>query len=160
MLSPTLGLVAGQNSIFQPTVGATVDAECTGRSALLFNGNEGNCDALFFFDSLNGVTTGVIFRRHRRESRAPSTAVWYWNSTLFSQGMQGIDFPKPETGFAVGFVGTILRSTDLGIYPVAANRWHFADLFDVHFASDGLTGVAVGASGTILRTANAARPAA
>jgi hypothetical protein len=68
--------------------------------------------------------------------------------------MQGIDFPKPETGFAVGFVGTILRSTDLGITWSPQTSGTFFDLFDVHFTSAGLTGVAVGAAGTILRTTN------
>ena len=154
MLSPTLGFVAGQNSIFQPTVGATVDGGVHWSfQPFYFNGNEGNCDDLFFFDSLNGVTTGVIFDGTGAIARTVNGGV-DWNSTLFSQGMQGIDFPKPETGFAVGFVGTILRSTDLGNTWSPQTSGTSADLFDVHLASDGLTGVAVGASGTILRTAN------
>ena len=68
--------------------------------------------------------------------------------------MQGIDFPKPESGFAVGFGGTILKSSDLGLTWSAQTSGTFLDLFDVHFVSDGLTGVAVGATGTILRTTN------
>ena len=68
--------------------------------------------------------------------------------------MQGIDFPKPETGFAVGFVGTILHSTDLGTNWSPQTSGTFFDLFDVHFASDGMTGLAVGAAGTVLRTTN------
>jgi len=99
------------------------------------------------------VTTGVIFDGTGAIARTTNGGV-DWDSTLFAQGMQGIDFPKPETGFAVGFLGTILRSTDLGGTWSPQSSGTFADLFDVHFASDGLTGVAVGAFGTILRTVN------
>jgi len=154
MLSPTVGFVAGQNSIFQPTVGTTVDGGVHWAfHPFYFNGNEGSCDDVFFFDDLTGVTTGVIFDGTGAIARTANGGV-DWNSTLFPQGMQGIDFPKPETGFAVGFVGTILRSSDLGNTWSPQTSGTSSDLFAVHFASDGLTGAAVGASGTILRTSN------
>jgi photosystem II stability/assembly factor-like uncharacterized protein len=154
MLSPTLGFVAGQNSIFQAMVGITVDGGVHWSfHPFYFDGNEGSCDDVFFFDNLAGVTSGVLFDGTGALARTANGGT-DWDSTLFSQGMQGIDFPKPETGFAVGFVGTIMRSTDQGNTWAPQTSGTSLDLFDVHFASDGLTGLAVGAAGTILRTTN------
>ena len=154
MLSPTLGFVAGQNSIFQAMVGTTVDGGVHWSfHPFYFDGNEGSCDDVFFFDDLAGVTSGVLFDGTGALARTANGGT-DWDSTLFSQGMQGIDFPKPETGYAVGYVGTILRSTDQGNTWSPQTSGTFFDLFDAHFASDGLTGLAVGADGTILRTTN------
>jgi hypothetical protein len=105
------------------------------------------------------VTTGVIFDGTGAIARTANGSV-DWDPTLFAQGMQGIDFPKPETGLAVGFVGTILRSTDLGNTWSAQSSGTFADLFDVHFASDGLTGIAVGAAGHSADDQRGGKPAA
>lgn len=102
---------------------------------------------------MTGVASGVLFDGTGAIARTANGGT-DWNSTLFSQGMQGIDFPKPEAGFAVGFVGAILRSTDLGLTWSPQSSGTLFDLFDVHFAGDGLTGLAVGAAGTILRTTN------
>jgi photosystem II stability/assembly factor-like uncharacterized protein len=154
MLSPTLGFVVGQNSIFQPLHGTTVDGGVHWSfHPFYFDGNEGSCDDVFFFDGATGVTSGVLFDGTGAIARTTNGGT-DWTSSLFSQGMQGIDFPKPETGFAVGLVGTILRSTDLGNTWSPQTSGTFFDLFDVHFTSAGLTGVAVGAAGTILRTTN------
>ncbi|HSU85446.1 MAG TPA: YCF48-related protein [Chthoniobacterales bacterium] len=154
MLSPTLGFVTGQNSIFQGLQGTTVDGGVHWTfHTFYFDGNEGSADDTFFFDDMTGVTSGVLFDGTGAIARTANGGT-DWNSTLFPQGMQGIDFPKPETGFAVGFVGTILKSGDLGLSWTAQTSGTSFDLFDVHFASDGLTGLAVGAAGTILRTSN------
>jgi photosystem II stability/assembly factor-like uncharacterized protein len=154
MLSPTLGFVSGQNSIFQGLQGTTVDGGVHWTfHTFYFDGNEGSADDAFFFDDMTGVTSGVLFDGTGAIARTTNGGT-DWNSTLFPQGMQGIDFPKPETGFAVGFVGTILKSSDLGLSWTAQTSGTSFDLFDVHFASDGLTGLAVGAAGTILRTTN------
>ena len=158
MLSATLGFVAGQNSIFQAMVGTTVDGGVHWSfHPFYFDGNEGSCDDVFFFDNLTGVTSGVIFDGTGAIARSTNGGT-DWDSTLFSRGMQGIDFPKPEAGFAVGYVGTILRSTDQGNTWSPQTSGTSFDLFDVHFASDGLTGLAVGAAGTILRTTNGGQP--
>lgn len=154
MLSPTLGVVTGQNSIFQGLQGTTVDGGVHWTfHPFYFNGNEGSADDIFFFDDMTGVSSGVLFDDTGAIART-SNGGTDWNSTIFAQGMQGIDFPKPESGFAVGFGGTILKSNDLGLTWSAQTSGTFFDLFDVHFASDGLTGLAVGADGTILRTTN------
>ena len=68
--------------------------------------------------------------------------------------MRGIDFPAVANGFAVGGAGTILHSTDAGITWSAQSSGTSVDLIDVHFATDGERGIAVGAAGTIVRTSN------
>ena len=154
MLSPTLGVITGQNSIFQALQGTTVDGGVHWTfHPFYFNGNEGSADDIFFFDDMTGVSSGVLFDGTGAIART-SDGGTDWNSTIFPQGVQGIDFPKPESGFAVGFGGTILKSSDLGLTWTTQPSGTSFDLFDVHFGSDGLTGLAVGAAGTILRTTN------
>src|SRR5205085_7159847 len=52
MLSATNGFVAGQNSIFQPLVGATTDGGVSWDfHNFYFDGNEGGCTDVFFFDN-------------------------------------------------------------------------------------------------------------
>ncbi|MDQ3199824.1 MAG: YCF48-related protein, partial [Verrucomicrobiota bacterium] len=49
MVSPTLGFVAGQNSIFQALLGTTIDGGMTWTfQPFYFDGNEGNSDDVFF----------------------------------------------------------------------------------------------------------------
>ncbi|MEP6974205.1 MAG: YCF48-related protein [Spartobacteria bacterium] len=154
MISPTVGFVTGQNSIFQGLQGTTVDGGAHWTfHPFYFNNTEGNADDCFFFDSNTGVTSGVLFDGTGAIARTTDGGT-NWNSALFPQAMQGIDFPKPEAGFAVGYVGAILKSSDLGIHWTPQTSGTFFDLFDVHFASDAQTGLAVGAAGTILRTTN------
>jgi photosystem II stability/assembly factor-like uncharacterized protein len=154
MLSPTLGFITGQNSNFQGLEGTTVDGGVHWSfHKFYFNGNEGNADDNFFFNDMTGVTSGVLFDGTGAIARTTNGGT-DWSSTIFTQGMQGIDFPGPEAGFAVGFVGTILKSTDVGVSWSAQTSGTFFDLLDVHFQGNGLTGLAVGASGTILRTTN------
>lgn len=154
MLSPTVGFVTGQNSIFQGLQGTTVDGGVHWSfHAFYFDSNEGSADDTFFFDDMTGLTTGVLFDGSGAIARTTDGGM-EWSSTLFPQGMQGIDFPKPEAGYAVGLVGTILKSTDMGINWSAQTSNTFFDLYDVHFMSDGLSGLAVGADGAILRTSN------
>jgi photosystem II stability/assembly factor-like uncharacterized protein len=154
MLSPTVGFITGQNSIFQGLEGTTVDGGVHWSfHPFYFNGNEGNAEDNFFFNDMTGVTSGVLFDGTGAIARTTNGGT-DWSSTIFPQGMQGIDFPGPEAGFAVGFVGTILQSTDMGVSWSAQTSGTFFDLLDVHFQGNGLTGLAVGASGTVVRTTN------
>ncbi len=154
MLSPTVGFVTGQNAIFQGIFGSTVDGGAHWSfHTFYFNNSEGSADDVHFFDGTTGITSGVVFDGTGAIARTTNTGTT-WNSSLFLQGLQGIDFPKPEAGFTVGFFGTIIKSTDLGLNWSPQHSGTTFDLLDVHFASDGLTGLAVGANGTILRTSN------
>lgn len=154
MLSPTLGFVSGQNSIFQAFVGVTVNGGVSWTfHNFYFNGNEGTCDDLFFFDPATGITSGVIFDGTGAIARTTDGAA-NWSSTIFPQGLQGIDFPTPITGWTVGYAGTILKSTDAGVTFAPQTGGTGFDLYDVSFASDGVTGLIAGQAGTILRTTN------
>lgn len=154
MLSPTLGFVSGQNSIFQGFVGVTVNGGVSWTfHTFYFNGNEGSCNDLFFFDATNGVTSGALLDGTGAIARTTNGAV-EWTSTIFPQALQGIDFPTPEAGWTVGFAGTILKSADAGMTFAPQMSGTLSDLFDVRFASDCMTGIAVGQAGTILRTTN------
>ncbi len=154
MLSPTLGFVAGQNSIFQGFVGVTVDGGVSWTfHDFYFNGNEGTCDDVFFFDATTGITSGALFDFTGAIARTSNGAI-DWTSTIFPQALEGIAFPQPEAGWVVGLGGTILKSTDLGVTFNPQTSGTSSDLIDVHFQSDALTGVAVGQSGIILRTTN------
>ena len=154
MLSPTVGFVTGQNSIFQALEGTTVDGGAHWSfHPFYFDGNEGNADDNFFFDNMTGVSSGVLFDGTGAIARTTNGGV-DWTSTLFPQGMQGIDFPQSGSGFTVGFFGTILHSTDMGATWSAQSSGTGLDLYDVRFATDALTGLAVGEGGTILRTTN------
>jgi len=152
MISPTVGFISGQNSIFQPMQGTTVDGGVHWSfHPFYFDSNEGSCDDVFFFDENNGVTSGVLFDCRGAIARTTNGGA-DWTSSLFPTGMQGIDFPKPESGFAVGFGGTILKSNDSGNTWSPQTSGTLFDLFDVHFTSAGQTGLVAGAAGTILRT--------
>src|SRR6476620_12542460 len=62
MLSPSIGFVAGQNSIFQPLVQATTDGGASwDPHAFYFDSNEGGCTDIFFFDQNTGVVSGILF---------------------------------------------------------------------------------------------------
>ena len=154
MLSPTVGFLTGQNAIFQGIFGSTVDggAHWTFHT-FYFNNNEGSADDVHFFDGTTGLTSGVVLDGTGAIARTTNTGTT-WNSTFFLQPLQGLDFPQPASGFGVGYFGQIIKSTDLGLSWSPQPSGTTFDLLDVHFASDGLTGLAVGANGTILRTNN------
>ena len=68
MLSPTIGFVAGQNSIFQPLVGATTDGGASWEfHAFYFDKNEGGCTDVRFLDVNIGVVSGFVFDGQRRD---------------------------------------------------------------------------------------------
>ena len=118
-----------------------------------FNGNEGNANDVFFFDATTGIASGALFDFTGAIARTTDNGV-DWNSTIFPQPLEGIDFPTSDAGWVVGLGGVILKSVDMGVSFSAQASGTFSDLFDVSFASDGWTGVAVGQSGTIVRTTN------
>jgi photosystem II stability/assembly factor-like uncharacterized protein len=62
MLSSTIGFVAGQNSIFQPLVGETIDGGVSWNfHNFYFNKNEGSCTDIFFFAEDTGLVSGVLW---------------------------------------------------------------------------------------------------
>src|SRR5262249_26311718 len=81
-----------------------------------------------------------------------------WSTTLYEQSIEGLAFPTPTSGFAVGAVGRVLHTTDTGATWADQASGSSANLHDVSFASDALTGIAVGDGGVILRTTSGGEP--
>jgi photosystem II stability/assembly factor-like uncharacterized protein len=158
MLSATVGFVAGQNSIFQSLLGASTDGGASwGFQPFYFDKNEGGCTDVFFFDQNIGVVSGAVFDGQGAIARTTDAGT-SWSTLFFAQFVQGLHFPQPTSGFAVGWGGRISHSTDAGITWTDQTSGTSANLNDVFFASDALRGIAVGDSGTILWTANGGEP--
>ena len=84
MLSRRVGFVAGQNSIFQPLVGATLMAAPVGSfTPFYFDKNEGGCTDVLFLDQNTGVVSGTVFDGEAR-SRERLTAAELVNVILRS----------------------------------------------------------------------------
>jgi len=161
MLSATVALVGGQNSIFQPMLGVSTDGGASWDEnnfhPFYFDNNEGGGTDLFFFDQNTGVMSGAVFDGRGAIARTTDGGM-NWSTLFFDQAIQGIDFPKATSGFAAGFGGRISHSTDAGITWPDQTSGTSANLNDVSFADDALRGIAVGDSGTILWTANGGQP--
>jgi photosystem II stability/assembly factor-like uncharacterized protein len=70
-----------------------------------------------------------------------------------SQSIQGICFPASQIGYACGFNGTILKSTDNGNTWSKQNSGTSQNLYRISF-KDELTGIAGGDGGILLMTAD------
>jgi photosystem II stability/assembly factor-like uncharacterized protein len=114
MLNAAVGFVAGQNSIFQPLVGATTDGGVSWAfQPFYFDGNEGGCNDLFFFDQNTGVVSGTLFDGQGALARTTDAGL-NWSSLIYNQAIEGVAFPIAASGFAVGSGGRILHTTDTG----------------------------------------------
>jgi photosystem II stability/assembly factor-like uncharacterized protein len=159
MLSPTIGFVGGQNSIFQSLLGASTDGGASWAfQPFYFDQNEGGGTDVFFFDQNTGVVAGTVFDGRGAIARTTDAGV-SWSTLFFDQPIPGMDFPQPTSGFAAGWGGRISHSTDTGITWTDQTSGTSANLNELSFASDALRGIAVGDSGTILWTANGGEPA-
>src|SRR5207249_5193895 len=76
------------------------------------------------------------------------------HTIFYDQALEGVAFPITASGFAVGSGGRILHTTDTGITWTDQTSGTSANLNDVSFVSDALTGIVAGEGGIILRTTN------
>ena len=160
MLSPDLGFLLGENSIFQPLLGRTVDGGANWNYVPFYiNNNEGRGYDIIFTDIQRGYAACRVWDGRGAISRTTDGGA-NWNSTFFNSPLYGIDFPVSNTslvGYAVGEAGTILKTTDAG------NSWHLQNsntpnaLNDIAFI-DFDYGFAVGNNGTILKTETGGDP--
>jgi photosystem II stability/assembly factor-like uncharacterized protein len=158
MLSATTGFVAGQNSIFQALVGTTTDGGASWAfQPFYFDGNEGGANDVFFFDQNTGLVSGSVFDGTGAIARTTDAGM-NWSTLFFDQPIEGVAFPTAGSGFGVGSVGRILHTTDNGTTWAEQTSGTSANLHDVSFASDALTGIAVGDGGVIVRTTNGGEP--
>ena len=158
MLNAAVGFVAGQNSIFQPLVGATTDGGVSWAfQPFYFDGNEGGCNDVFFFDQNTGVVSGTLFDGQGALARTTDAGL-NWSSLIYNQAIEGVAFPIAASGFAVGSGGRILHTTDTGTTWTDQTSGTLANLHDVSFASDALRGIVIGDGGVILWTTNGGEP--
>jgi photosystem II stability/assembly factor-like uncharacterized protein len=158
MLNATTGFVAGQNSIFQAFVGKTTDGGVSWSfQNFYFDGNEGGCNDVFFFDQTIGLVSGTVFDGRGALARTTDGGL-NWSTLFYDQAIEGVAFPTVASGFAVGSGGRILHSTDTGATWTDQTSGTSANLHDVSFAGDALTGIVVGDGGVILRTINGGQP--
>jgi photosystem II stability/assembly factor-like uncharacterized protein len=122
-----------------------------------FDQNEGGGTDVFFFDQNNGIVSGAVFDGRGAIARTTDGGTT-WSTLIFNQVLQAIDFPQTTSGFAVGWGGRILHSTDAGVTWMDQVSGTSANLNDVSFAGDALRGIAVGEGGTILWTTNGGGP--
>ena len=87
-------------------------------------------------------------------SAAHAQSGWFWQNPIPQGNSLGaVTFSDGNTGTAVGYLGTILRTTNGGATWTSQSSGTTNDLLGVSF-TDANTGTAVGSSGTIRRTTN------
>ena len=110
----------------------------------------------------SSIKTRVLFQERVFDGRGAiartTDAGVNWSTLFFDQAIEGVAFPTPTSGFAVGAVGRILHTTDAGTTWTDQTSGSSANLHDISFASDALTGITVGDGGTILWTTNGGEP--
>jgi len=160
MLSPQIGFLAGENSIFQPLFAKTTDAGVNWDfTAFYINSNEGRATGIDFTDLNTGYVsvrvwdgTGAIAKTTDDGSN--------WISTMFTNPLWSIDFPisgASQVGYAVGTQGTILKTYNAGADWQQQISGTTSSLNKVHF-KDFDFGFAVGENGIILRTTTGGEP--
>jgi photosystem II stability/assembly factor-like uncharacterized protein len=81
-------------------------------------------------------------------------AQWTAVSSRSTRFLSSVYFPDVNTGYAVGEMGTILKTSDAGLTWTALSSGTTNNLYSVHF-TDSNTGYAAGDLGTIIKTSNA-----
>ena len=85
-------------------------------------------------------------------------AQWFWQNPLpLGHELRSVNFVSSNVGWAVGYCGTIIKTTDGGINWTQQTSGTNTNLFGVHFADENF-GAAVGGGypydATIVRTTN------
>jgi photosystem II stability/assembly factor-like uncharacterized protein len=152
MVNASTGYIAGVNTIFSPLVGKTTNSGANWTfSSFYLNTNEGTLRDIYFFDTQTGITVSNVWNGTGAISKTTSGGA-NWTTTLFTNAFYGVDF-SGQTGYAVGFNGSIFKSTDSGTTWSAQTCPVTSFLIAVDFI-DSITGYAAGDGGTILKTTN------
>ncbi len=160
MLSPQIGFVAGENSIFQPLFGKTIDSGTNWNfTAFYLNNNEGKATGVDFTDLNTGYVSARVWDGTGAIAQTTDGGN-NWNSTIFNNPLWSIDFPisgASQVGYAVGDAGTILKTFDAGTSWQQQQSGISQKLNKTYFL-DPEFGFAVGDSGIILRTTEGGVP--
>ena len=161
MLSPQIGFVAGENTIFQPLFGKTTDSGVNWDfTAFYLNTNEGRATGVDFTDLNTGYVSASVWDGTGAIAKTTDGGS-NWISTMFTNPLWSIDFPisgASQVGYAVGSEGTILKTYNAGMNWLPQQSGTNIKLNKVHF-KDFDFGFAVGNGGIILRTTTGGEPA-
>lgn len=151
VINSTSGVVAGQNSIFQPMIALTTDTGANWEfTPFYLNTNEGRLHDCHFFDANNGFTVAAVWDGQGAVSRTTNGGV-NWITNIFPQALFSLDFPTSSTAYTVGYEGFILKSTNGGVNWESQNSGTNVWLKGVSFVTTEV-GYIVGEAGTILKT--------
>ncbi|OGB66966.1 MAG: hypothetical protein A2Y94_06060 [Caldithrix sp. RBG_13_44_9] len=160
LLSPNIGYVVGENSIFQPLLGKSIDEGINWNfTPFYLNNNEGRAFSLQFTDELTGYAACGVWDGRGAIAKTTDGGV-NWISTFFVSPLYEIHFPISNAslvGFAVGEAGQILKTGNAGGSWQTLNSGTAQALNDVAFF-DLFTGYIVGDNGTILKTESGGEP--
>jgi photosystem II stability/assembly factor-like uncharacterized protein len=152
MVSATTALACGVNTIFQPLIARTTNGGANwSYSVFYLNSNEGNLRGVHFINPSEGFTVSNVWNGQGGISLTTNGGV-NWTTQLFTNSLNGVDFTG-NTGYAVGFTGTVLKTTDKGVNWTPQTSNTSAILRNVDFV-DSLNGYAVGDGGVIIKTTN------
>jgi photosystem II stability/assembly factor-like uncharacterized protein len=160
MLTPQMGFVAGENSIFQPLFAKTTDSGVNWDfTAFYLNNNEGKATGVDFTDANNGYVSAAVWDGTGAISKTTNSGT-DWITVMNTNPLWDIDFPISATGligYAVGENGTILKTFNGGLSWPPQQSGTSVRLNGVYFL-DLDFGFAVGDNGTILRTTDGGVP--
>ena len=160
MLSPQIGFVAGENSIFQPLVGMTTDSGVNWNfHSFYLDGNEGRATGVDFTDMFIGYVSARVWDGRGAIAKTTDSGN-NWITTFFSNPLWDIDFPISNAsllGYAIGDAGLILKTINAGDNWLQQQSGTNLKLNKVYF-EDPDFGLAVGENGIILRTTTGGEP--
>jgi len=160
MLSPQIGFIAGENSIFQPLLGMTTNSGVNWVfHAFYFDGNEGRATGVDFTDMFIGYVSARVWDGRGAIAKTTDSGNT-WVITFFSNPFWDIDFPNSNAslvGYAVGDAGVILKTVNTGDNWLQQQSGTNLKLNKVYF-EDPDFGLAVGENGIILRTTTGGEP--
>ncbi|HKB86818.1 MAG TPA: YCF48-related protein [Ignavibacteriaceae bacterium] len=154
MLDADNAYVAGENSIFQPMFGASVDGgQNWNYTAFYLNSNEGKLYGIHFFDVNNGLASAAVWTGEGAVSSTTDGGLSWSTLPFFDNALYTLNFPanQSDIGYAAGAAGLIIKTTDGGSSWDVQTSGTSNILYGIVFA-DELTGYTVGENGTILKT--------
>ncbi|MCI0448282.1 MAG: YCF48-related protein [Chlorobi bacterium] len=153
MVSASVAYAGGVNTIFQPLIAKTTNGGANWNYSVFYlNNNEGNIRGIHFLNASSGFAVSNVWNGQGAISFT-SNGGTNWTTQLFANALNGIDFSGGNTGYAVGYSGSVLKTTDGGVSWSPQTSGTSAVLRSVNFI-DSLTGYAASDGGVIIKTTN------
>jgi photosystem II stability/assembly factor-like uncharacterized protein len=154
MADASNGYCVGVNTIFSPLVAKTTNGGANwSYYAFMVNNNEATLRDVHFFDVQNGIAVSNLWNGQGGISRTSNGGANWAGHQILTYGLFGLDFTGSQTGYTVGNMGSILKTTDSGYNWFTQTSNTSAALMCVDFL-DSLYGYAAGSGGIILKTTN------